>query len=377
MVTFNTATQAVYDGLSNISNDALYFITDTHRIYRGSTLYTGIVQLVTSFPASGEVGVLYIAKSNLEGRIWQNGAWQTVALGYTSTVTEDATKLPTAQAVATYVTNAIATALGGSSSVISNITYASENASTSGTGNDERNLLITKSDGSEETVALSNLVSSVNYDSENLVLTFRLSGVADPVVVNLPQDNFIVSGTYDQATNNIVLTMKDGSTINIPASGLVDIYTGGTTQSITVSVSSGNVITANISVSASANNILSINSDGLYVPAPTSKMDKVSASASGQILTASATGDAEASGLTAGGATISSSPSSTVLATEAAVNAIYTTLQGSINNIQTSLASKVDTSDVTTTLNATNPSATLVTSESAVVAALTWRNLTT
>lgn len=374
MVTFNTATQAVYDGLSNISNDALYFITDTHRIYRGNTLYTGIVQLVTSFPASGEVGVLYIAQSNLEGRIWQNGAWQTVALGYTPTVTEDATTLPTAQAVATYVTNAIAAALGGSSSVISNITYVSENAS--GTGNDERNLLITKSDGSEETVALSNLVSSVNYDSENLVLTFRLSGVADPVVVNLPQDNFIVSGTYDQATNNIVLTMKDGSTINIPASGLVDIYTGGATQSITVSVSSGNVITANISVSASANNILSINSDGLYAPSPTSKMDKVSASASGQILIASATGDAEASGLTAGGATISSSPSATVLATEAAVNAIYTALQGSINSIQTSLASKVDTSDITTSLNATNPSATLVTSESAVVAALTWRNLT-
>lgn len=210
----------------------------------------------------------------------------------------------------------------------------------------------------------------------NLTLTFRLSCVDDPIVVNLPQDNFITGGYYDTATKEIVLNMKDGSTIRIPAADLVDVYTGAETATISVSVSSGNVITANSRLSATANNILSANADGLYVPAPTGKMDKVASSGAGQILVADSGGNASASGKTAGGAALSSTPSENVLATEAAVAAVRSGIQTTIAAIQTSLESKVDTSSITTTLNASNPSASKIPSESAVVAALTWRNLT-
>lgn len=141
-------------------------------------------------------------------------------------------------------------------------------------------------------------------------------------------------------------------------------------------VSSGNVITANSRLSATANNILSANADGLYVPAPTGKMDKVASSGAGQILVADSGGNASASGKTAGGAALSSTPSENVLATEAAVAAVRSGIQTTIAAIQTSLESKVDTSSITTTLNASNPSASKIPSESAVVAALTWRNLT-
>lgn len=41
MVTFNTILQSAYDGLANKDGDALYFVSDTHRVYKGGTLYTG------------------------------------------------------------------------------------------------------------------------------------------------------------------------------------------------------------------------------------------------------------------------------------------------------------------------------------------------
>lgn len=124
MVTFNIVTQAVFDGMASKDGDAIYFVTDTRRIYRGSVRYTGEVRMVSTFPTTGEVGVLYIASSNLEGRIWQNGDWVVVAKGYTTTVSSDSADVPTSQAVAAYVTNAITEAIG-SSSVITGITYES------------------------------------------------------------------------------------------------------------------------------------------------------------------------------------------------------------------------------------------------------------
>lgn len=376
MITFNTILQSAYDGLANKDGDALYFITDTHRVYKGGTLYTGKIELVSGFPASGEVGIIYIAASDLEGRIWQNGAWVTIAKGYTATVTETSEALPTSKAVASYVTNALEAAIG-SGGVITDIAYEAKDAATSGTGNDERDLIVTKGDGSTERLHLSDLVSSVEYDKDNLTLTFRMSCADEPIVVNLPQDNFIVSGTYNPTTKEIELTMKDGSVIKIPAEALVDIYTGGSTATITVGVSASNEITANAKLSADSNNILEAKTDGLYVPAPTGKLDRLPSGRSGEVIISQTSGDLQLSGKTLGGETIESSASENVLATEAAVAAVRTALQGSINAVQTSLESKVDTSSITTTLNASNPSASKLPSESAVVAALTWRNLTT
>ena len=65
---------------------------------------------------------------------------------------------------------------------------------------------------------------------------------------------------------------KSASTkIEIPASELVDIYTGATHTdgSTTVTVSEDNVITASVNISAKENNVLSKEADGLYVDAPT------------------------------------------------------------------------------------------------------------
>ena len=86
----------------------------------------------------------------------------------------------------------------------------------------------------------------------------------------------------DAAMNEYNQTMVDGpinmyigtnsqTKIEIPASELVDIYTGatGADGSATVSVSANNVITAEVNVSAEADNVLNKKADGLYVDAPT------------------------------------------------------------------------------------------------------------
>lgn len=107
MVTFNIVTQAVFDGMASKDGDAIYFVTDTRRIYRGSVRYTGEVRMVSTFPTTGEVGVLYIASANLEGRIWQNGDWVVVAKGYTTTLNASnpsASKIPSESAVVAALT---------------------------------------------------------------------------------------------------------------------------------------------------------------------------------------------------------------------------------------------------------------------------------
>ena len=45
MVTFNTILQSAYDGLANKDGDALYFVSDTHRVYKGGTLYLSLIHI--------------------------------------------------------------------------------------------------------------------------------------------------------------------------------------------------------------------------------------------------------------------------------------------------------------------------------------------
>ena len=82
--------------------------------------------------------------------------------------------------------------------------------------------------------------------------------------------------------------------ISIPASDLVDIYTGGTHTdgSTTVTIDSNNEITASVNVSADADNRLSKKADGLYVDAPSkaqfaslsSDVDALEASLNGEVI---------------------------------------------------------------------------------------------
>lgn len=374
MISFVTATSSAFHALTPKDNDALYFLTDTNQIYKGGTLYTGKISLVAAFPAKGAEGVLYVLTTTLEAKIWQDGAWEQVAKPYTTTVTESSEDLPTSKAVAAYVLAQIQEAIG-SGGVVSGLSYVSKDAETNN-GIDDRDIIVTKGDGTSDTIHLANLVSSVEYDSTNLVLTFRLSCVEEPIVVNLPKDNFVTSGTYNTTTKNIELTLKDGSKILIPASDLVDVYTGGETSTASVAVSASNVVTANVKISDDAGNIIETKTDGLFASVDISgKMNTLGAGNADQILLSDAAGQAKRSGKAIGGATLASTPNANTVATEAAVNAIIQVLQGSINTLSSQLDDKVNNSAITQSINAASPSANKIPSESAIVTAMSWKTI--
>ena len=62
-ILFYTGTKAQYDALATKNENALYFLTDVNRLYKGAVPFSQPVQLVTTFPASGDNGVIYVNSS--------------------------------------------------------------------------------------------------------------------------------------------------------------------------------------------------------------------------------------------------------------------------------------------------------------------------
>ena len=76
-VLFFTATAAEFTALENKNDFALYFITDTGEFYKGNTRFGTPVKFVTEFPATGELGVLYVNTSG-KVQIWNGEAYISV-----------------------------------------------------------------------------------------------------------------------------------------------------------------------------------------------------------------------------------------------------------------------------------------------------------
>ena len=77
-VLFYTATENQFKNLSVKDENALYFITDTGELYKGSVRYSFPVKQVTDFPATGESGVIYVSTTG-EAKIWAGTSY--IALG--------------------------------------------------------------------------------------------------------------------------------------------------------------------------------------------------------------------------------------------------------------------------------------------------------
>lgn len=397
MLKWVTGSSAAYAALQTKDVNTLYFIQDTGEIFRGTKSFSEAVIFVSEFPAKGAVGKVYIKETNLEGKVWNGTAWKTIIQPIATTLSDDVveTKAVSGEAVKAYVVGKFAEEL--TDRFVDGISY----------DKDTKELLVTKG-GEESTIALDGFVTNVSHASG--VLTFNVEG-GDDIVINLPEDNFVQSGVYDEATKEIILTLQDGSKVKIPAADLVDVYVGGETESASVTVSASNEITVDVKVSAAEGNALSVTEDGLFVEHTdiTGKMDKVASAKAGEILVAKADGQAEVSGIKAGAATLGATPNATTLATEAAVNAIRTALQTNIDAkfdksfIKTSLvtrdaseasdehvlsekatlmklealdAKKVDVAKVVTAINADAPAADKIVSEQALVAAMSWTVLT-
>lgn len=394
MIKWVITTSTAYAGLELKDANALYFLQDTQEIYKGETSFTqSIVMVEDRFPAKGAQGKIYIHGTTLEGKVWNGSAWKTVIQPVATSLSDSATenKAVSGEAVKAYVTEKLTTAITGK--FVDGITYDKATKELSYTKN-----------GAATKVGIEGFVTGASYDGGSGKLSFTVQG-GEAIDINLPKDNFVKSGLYNKVSKEIVLTLVDGSEVKIPAGDLVDINEFQSTETVELTSSPEGVVSANVKISATGGNQITKNADGLFVAATdiSGKLDKVTAAKAGEIIIANADGTVKVSGKKAGGATLAESPNENTLASEAAVSAIKTALESSINakfdksNIVTTVSavasasdtkvaseravanaieainnSKLDKSSVTATISESSNSASKVASESAVVAALSW-----
>lgn len=139
-------------------------------------------------------------------------------------------------------------------------------------------VMATKVDGTTAEMQLNDVAHGVSYDQATMKLTIPVFG-QDDVVVNIPRDKFIRKGEYVAEYNfgegdvgpALVLTVdnedadtdEDVTEIAIPASALVDVYTGKTTSTAKVTVNDGNEISVDIAFTGiTADHLISVDATG-------------------------------------------------------------------------------------------------------------------
>ena len=100
IVSFYATTAQKYEALATPDENCLYFLDDG-RLYKGSTLMGGNVELVSSFPATGEKGKIYFQASTGNSKIWTGTQYIDLTKEYITSITEKSTnnQTPTAKAV--------------------------------------------------------------------------------------------------------------------------------------------------------------------------------------------------------------------------------------------------------------------------------------
>ena len=86
---------------------------------------------------------------------------------------------------------------------------------------------------------------NITYDESTATFIFTRHDNTT-VIVDLPIEQTVKDGRYDEETKELVLVLVSGQEIRIPASGLIDDYTGVDSATIQLVISADNKITANI-----------------------------------------------------------------------------------------------------------------------------------
>ena len=417
MITWHYVTRAAYDaaGADTKTADKLYYLSDTGEIYRGTQSFTESVILYTEEPSVKAVGKLYVNSNTLEGKVWTGSAWKVVVQAAATTLVASDTKQPVSgKAVSDYVKDQIA-AVTGSGDLVASIGYSAAT----------NTMTATMADGNTEEIALTNVAADLVYDKATGLLQVKnAQGTTIGTGINLDLERFVQSASYDHDTGTITLVFNEGDSLEIEIGDLVDTYTAKSSKTINMTVT-GNEFTAEAIVAGTAGNLLKATDAGLYVAVDLSdymvrdtdavqsnlamfdanghavdagvtaggaalagasasvlateaavaairtslqtaidgKMNKVTANRAGEILTATTDGNAEVSGVKVGGATMSASPNAATLATEAGVNTFVT-------GYAVAKASIVADGSMNTTVASASDD--LVPSEKALVAAISW-----
>ena len=347
-VNFSVAkTLSTYNGLSSKDTNTLYFILDAKKIFKGDVDVTSAVEVVTSFDgaagagninvADAVAGKLYVNATTFEMRIKNGSAWTILSPGYLTTGGEWAqadndAKLGTIGVIKTIIGQALA-------DIAPTVSY--DNATGTLTVGDS-------------TARLTGIINGIEYSSAQLQLTVKsisASGAPTTQTISLPKDNFVRSGRYEANYKlpgggtgpAIVLTVNGGeetesTEVVIPAASLVEVYTGGSTQNITVNVSEDNQITASAIIDSVAGNALVSGENGLSVSIIPASV------ANGHIAVADGTGKLKDGGvtvLTSGEMGTSASQVPVASLISAAITAAVESAQGTLEGLIDSLTDRV------------------------------------
>ena len=85
----------------------------------------------------------------------------------------------------------------------------------------------------------------ISYDNATATFVFTRHDNTT-FIVDLPIEQTVKNGYYDNLTEELVLVLVSNQEIRIPATGLIDDYSGQTSATIQVSISADNKITCNI-----------------------------------------------------------------------------------------------------------------------------------
>ena len=284
-VIFQAITQSAYDSVDPKDANTLYFVTDSGRIYKGSSDVTYCIS-VGSTPEVGSAvkGKLYIDSTSLAMTVTMNGtSWLQLSPGYLTDGTEwaaaDSNKFAT-----------IGLIKKGIQEAVNNIDLTAYFENSTGT----------VKVGEEGTGAvLTGVAHDVKYDSSQLKITIPVYGGTD-VVVNIPKDKFVTAGKFYEDYpeegepthhNVIVLTIDNqAEPVIIPAEALVNVYTADNTgKDVTVLISEGNKVSASVKIDPTGGNALTTSANGLKVDV-SGKMDKIQSATGTKIAITNADG---------------------------------------------------------------------------------------
>ena len=254
--------QADYDAIANHNPERLYFCEDTLNLYKGNSQYNASIRKVQTRPIIPAVNQIYHVTGTNTLDYYDGTSWHVIRLTPRTTITKDQASndaIPTTKAVVDFVATELELFEDALTSVMD--VRAGETAGT---------LLITKGgQDAPESVTMTGLVVNPEYDNTTRTITLPVAGREQPLIIALGKDIFLdtsKNNAYNTETKNIDLYLNDGTKIEIPAVGLIDIYTGKTDcVTCTVDVAEDNKISVEVRVSTNEGNALKIAEDGLYV----------------------------------------------------------------------------------------------------------------
>ena len=255
-VSFKYGSYDSYKALAVKSADTLYFTTDTLQIFKGDKEYTKSCQLVTALPESGQVqGVVYIRSTDMTLHIYNGTSYTQLNKAAITAITEAATddNVPTAKAVADYVTAKIADVSADNSKAIKSLKVNGNTVN-----------FYTNAEMSGDAAFSLDFPTEMFLDQTKttFVAKFKFAedtypGATDPKLDGKPVMVLAVKGENPDSCTYSFLDMA----------ALVDTYkakTEGKDASTTIEIA-GYEIEVKVNISSEAGNVLSLKDNGLYV----------------------------------------------------------------------------------------------------------------